>query len=153
MRTMKRLYRSRKDKIIAGVCAGIGHYFDIDPVIVRIIAIVLFFWGGSGFIAYIIAMIVIPQEPESLPVSEKKAPRAKTAAIEEKPETSAGSTSSTGALIAGIVLIVLGGIFLLKNFPFFDHYYWWFRHQIGHIFWPTLLIVFGTFLIIRGTRK
>jgi phage shock protein C len=150
---MKRLYRSRKDKIIAGVCAGIGRYFDIDPVIVRIIAIVLFFWGGSGIIAYIIAVIVIPLEPEPDQMIEKKTTRAKSAAGEEKPETVAGTPSNTGALIAGIVLILLGGIFLLRNFPFFDHYYWWFRHQIGHIFWPAVLIAFGAFMIVRGTRK
>ncbi|MCK4944106.1 MAG: PspC domain-containing protein, partial [Candidatus Aminicenantes bacterium] len=51
---MKRLYRSQKDKIIAGVCGGIGEYFGIDPVIIRIITVILFFWGGSGIIAYII---------------------------------------------------------------------------------------------------
>lgn len=150
---MKRLYRSRKDKIIGGVCAGIGHYFDIDPVIVRIITIVLFFWGGSGIIAYIIAWIVIPQETVASLAVEQKSARAKPQTLEEKNGIPQESPANTGALVAGIVLIVLGGIFLLRNFPFFDHYYWWFRHQIGHIFWPGLLVIFGSFLIIRGTRK
>ena len=59
----KRLYRSKKDKIIGGVCGGIAEYFGIDPVIVRVIAVVLAFMGGSGILAYIIAWIIIPQNP------------------------------------------------------------------------------------------
>jgi len=59
----KRLYRSKKDKIIGGVCGGIAEYFNIDPVIVRVIAVVLAFMGGSGILAYIIAWIIIPQNP------------------------------------------------------------------------------------------
>ena len=59
----KRLYRSKKDKIIGGVCGGIAEYFGIDPVIVRVIAGVLAFMGGSGILAYIIAWIIIPQNP------------------------------------------------------------------------------------------
>lgn len=59
----KRLYRSKKDKIIGGVCGGIAEYFNIDPVIVRVIAVVLAFMWGFGILAYIIAWIIIPQNP------------------------------------------------------------------------------------------
>ncbi|MCK4835399.1 MAG: PspC domain-containing protein, partial [Candidatus Aminicenantes bacterium] len=69
---MKRLYRSRKDKMIAGVCGGVSEYFNIDPVIIRVITIILTLWGGSGIIAYIIAMIIIPQSPENADESVKK---------------------------------------------------------------------------------
>ena len=55
-----RLLRDPFDKVIGGVCSGIGHYFEIDPVIVRLIMVVLFLVFGIGFIAYIIAWIVIP---------------------------------------------------------------------------------------------
>ncbi len=55
-----RLLRDPYDKVIGGVCSGIGHYFEIDPVIVRLIMVVLFLVFGIGFIAYIIAWIVIP---------------------------------------------------------------------------------------------
>jgi hypothetical protein len=41
----------------------------------------------------------------------------------------------------------------MRNFPFFNDFYWWFRHQIGHIFWPAVLIIIGAFIIIKGTRK
>ena len=59
----KRLYRSKKEKIIAGVCGGIAEYFDIDPVIVRLIWIVICLMLGFGILAYIIAWIIIPKKP------------------------------------------------------------------------------------------
>ena len=58
--THDRLLRDPYDKVIGGVCSGVGHYFDIDPVIVRIIMVALFLTFGIGFIAYLIAWIVIP---------------------------------------------------------------------------------------------
>lgn len=57
-----RIYRSNSDKILGGVCAGLAEYLDIDPTIIRIIWAVSFF-SGFGFLAYIIAWIVIPQKP------------------------------------------------------------------------------------------
>ena len=56
---MKKLHRNKKDGKIAGICAGIGDYFDIDPVIVRLLFLLALFLGG-GLIVYIIAWIVIP---------------------------------------------------------------------------------------------
>jgi phage shock protein C len=61
---MKRLYRSRKDRKLWGVCGGLGKYFDIDPVIFRIVFVVTIFFGMIGVIAYIIMLIVVPLEPE-----------------------------------------------------------------------------------------
>ena len=58
----KRLYRAKADRMIAGVCAGIGHYFDIDPTLVRLIWVFLFFGAGFGLVAYIICIIIIPEE-------------------------------------------------------------------------------------------
>ncbi len=147
---MKRLYRSQKDKIIAGVCGGIGEYVGIDPVIIRIITVILFFWGGSGIIAYIIAMIIIPLNPGSVDEDKNKITKAVSKG-DKKEVVKAGGDS--GALLIGIVLVVVGGIFLMRNLPFFNEYYWWFRHQIGHIFWPSVLIALGAFMIIRGTKK
>lgn len=59
---VKRLYRSKKDKIIAGVCGGIGNYLGIDPVIVRLVWVLLALCGGAGILAYILAWIIIPKE-------------------------------------------------------------------------------------------
>ena len=59
----KRLYRSRENAMLAGVCGGIGEFFDIDPTIVRLAWVVLGFCGGVGLWAYIIAAVIIPQRP------------------------------------------------------------------------------------------
>ena len=56
----KRLYKSRNDRMIAGVCGGIGEYFDIDPTLIRILWVTLLFMAGGGLVAYLIAWIVIP---------------------------------------------------------------------------------------------
>jgi len=57
----KRLYRSVTDVKIAGVCAGIADYFEVDPTMVRLAWVVFFLAGGSGLLAYIIAWIFVPQ--------------------------------------------------------------------------------------------
>ncbi len=61
----KKLYKSRTEKKIDGVCGGIAQYFDIDPTIVRL-AWVLFACMGGGILAYIVCMLIIPAEPEYL---------------------------------------------------------------------------------------
>ena len=60
----KRLYKSNNEKILVGVCGGIADYFDIDPTLVRLLWVILLMMGGSGILAYIIAAIIIPNEPE-----------------------------------------------------------------------------------------
>ena len=59
----KRLYKSNKNKILSGVCGGIAEYFNIDPTLVRLGWAILCMFAGSGILAYIIAAIVIPQNP------------------------------------------------------------------------------------------
>ena len=63
MTMKKRLYKSNREKMLDGVCAGIAEYFDIDPTLVRLGAVLLSLAGFSGVLAYIIAMIVIPRNP------------------------------------------------------------------------------------------
>tara|TARA_Y100000310_G_scaffold144893_3_gene144203 strand:+ start:25035 stop:25226 length:192 start_codon:yes stop_codon:yes gene_type:complete len=58
---VKRLFRSRSDKILGGVCGGIAAYFSVDPVLIRLICILLLF-SGAGLLAYIIAWIIVPLE-------------------------------------------------------------------------------------------
>jgi phage shock protein C len=63
----KRLYRSRSDRMIGGVCSGIAKYFNVDPTLVRLLFVLgLFFLHGS-FLAYLILLIVVPEEPTILP--------------------------------------------------------------------------------------
>lgn len=59
----KKLYRSREDKVIAGVCGGIGTYFSIDPTVIRLLWLFALLVGGSGFLIYVILWIIIPEEP------------------------------------------------------------------------------------------
>ncbi len=59
----KRLYRSRKERMVAGVCGGIGEYLNIDPTLIRLAFLLFTIWGGGGLLAYAIAWIVIPEEP------------------------------------------------------------------------------------------
>lgn len=59
----KRLYRSRTESMIAGVCGGLAQYFGIDPTIMRLIFLLLFFLGGNGLLIYLILWIVVPLEP------------------------------------------------------------------------------------------
>jgi phage shock protein C len=60
----KRLWRSRRDRKIAGVCGGLGDYYNIDPIWIRLLFVVFFLLGGAAFIAYLIMWILIPLEPE-----------------------------------------------------------------------------------------
>lgn len=59
----RKIYRSSEDRVIAGVCGGLGKYFNIDPVIFRIIFVVLFIGFCSGLLLYLVMWIVIPAEP------------------------------------------------------------------------------------------
>jgi len=59
---MKKLYRSRENRMIFGVCGGLGDYFDVDPTLVRLVWLLFALWG-AGVLAYLIAWIIIPEEP------------------------------------------------------------------------------------------
>jgi phage shock protein C len=67
MSEKKRLYRSRDNQMIAGVCAGLAEYMDVDPTLVRLAMVLFTLAGGSGIILYLIAWIIIPERPEALP--------------------------------------------------------------------------------------
>jgi phage shock protein PspC (stress-responsive transcriptional regulator) len=63
MKKSKRLYRSSKNKVLGGVCGGLAEYFNVDPIIIRIIWVVLIFLSrGTGILAYLIAWIIIPKK-------------------------------------------------------------------------------------------
>jgi phage shock protein C len=139
---MKRLYRSRTNKVIAGICGGIGEYLETDPVLIRLIAVLFLFTGGAAFIAYILGIFVIPRRPWD------GAPSPAAASSE-----GAESRSHAGTLIIGIILIVFGVNFLLRDIPFFHSYYWWFWDLGWHFFWPSILIAVGLLVLLRGFRK
>ncbi len=64
MNSQKRLYRSTNDRMFAGVCGGIAEYLDVDPTLVRLVFAALTLMGGPGIIAYVILMLVVPEEPD-----------------------------------------------------------------------------------------
>lgn len=61
---MKRLYRSSRDKMLGGVCSGLGEYFNVDPTLIRLGVVVAVFGAGAGLLAYLIAWVIIPLNPE-----------------------------------------------------------------------------------------
>jgi phage shock protein PspC (stress-responsive transcriptional regulator) len=135
----KRLYRSRKDKVFAGVAGGLGEYFEIDPVLVRILFVVVTRAGGWGVLAYIVCWIVIPQNPEGAPPAA--APVSTGVGAQPAAPIAEVESNARKSSVPGIILIVLG-LFLLANnllpsFSFGDY-------------WPLLLIVLGGALIWKA---
>lgn len=65
----RKLMRSRANRKIAGVCAGFAEYFDLDVTVVRVVWLIVALFGGGGFLAYIIAWIIMPEEPECVPAA------------------------------------------------------------------------------------
>ena len=62
---MKKLYLSKNDKKLCGVCGGLAEYFEIDPTLIRLLWVLSVIFAGAGILAYIIAAIVIPKSPEA----------------------------------------------------------------------------------------
>lgn len=127
----KQLYRSVKDRKIAGVAGGIGEYLEIDPAIVRLVWLLAILFGGAGFLAYLIAWIVIPEEKVNTNEEDN---------LQEKPVSSVGKTELTSGLtFIGVLLIVIGIYLLVKQFiPF----------GLINYFWPIIIIGLGIFLLI-----
>ena len=66
---MKRLYRSKEDRMVGGVCGGIAEHLSVDPTLIRLLYVLFALTGGSGVLAYIIMLVIIPEKPreESVP--------------------------------------------------------------------------------------
>jgi len=145
---MKKLYRSRKNRVLAGVCGGIGEYFEIDPVIVRLIWIVLTMIRGFGLILYIIAIFLIPVEPKEEKIRDVQ--DASTTINESKKEFRSLEDRDRNIIVTLIALffIVLGiiaiiGIVVPSSFVF--------RKIVKGIIGITLIIV-GVILIFRSRK-
>lgn len=64
---IRRLYRSRRERMIGGVCGGLGLYLGVDPTLIRLLFVVMALAGGPGLIAYLIFLLVVPEEPIDTP--------------------------------------------------------------------------------------
>jgi len=127
----KRLYRSRKNRMIAGVCGGFAEYLNIDPVLVRIAWIAITFLGGSGLIIYIIGIIIIPENTEQIIDAEHP------------------PTKNDRGLFWGSLLILVGAAFLLKQFGFFYYFNIW--HLPWKSIWSLILIIIGILMLYNFT--
>jgi phage shock protein C len=133
MESYKRLYRSKTDKLIGGVCGGLGEYLDIDPVIARILFVLLVLFGGSGILVYIILWIVVPEKRYQFGEVKEEMPTGDVAEGEAK-----ATRGSTTSMIAGLILIAFGLLFLIDRlFPMYNIW----------DFWPLLLVGAGVMLI------
>ena len=74
----QKLYRSRDDRMIGGVCGGLGEFFGIDPTWMRLLFVLLTIFGGSGVLVYLVMLLIVPEEPldvtSSSPVQEQAEP-------------------------------------------------------------------------------
>lgn len=128
----QRLYRSRTNKVFAGVCGGLGEYFDVDPVIIRVLFILMILFGGSGILLYIAAVIIVPKKPY-LPADFE--PSAAPEPVQP----------SNTKYILGYILVIGGILLLLSNFEVF-HFFNFLDDAFEFIF-PVLLILLGMGII------
>lgn len=159
----KRLYRSRTDRMLWGVCGGLAKYFDIDPTIVRVIAILsLIVTGGAAIIAYIIMAIVVPVEGSTAAepketMKENVAEMKKTAeelgrefraTFEEKKEERSTEFSPRyrRRVFFGIIVLIVGVLLLLASFDLF----WWLKWSY---LWPVIIIAIAILILIGARRR
>ena len=95
----KRLYRSLDDRMIAGVCGGLGEYFNIDPTIIRLLmAFLTILGGGTGILVYFIAWIIIPEETGvSSPATSEEAEKLLEAEDDVPPQVPPQGTAEAGS--------------------------------------------------------
>ncbi len=162
----EKLYRSTRQKVIGGVCGGLGEYLNLDPVLIRIVFVLLAIFNGVGVLVYLIMWVVIPADKDVRPEvnfkkSEKEAPKAEgeTFTIVDENETEKTQDNSnnvniqendvkngrsTGRLLFGTVLILLGVAFFAERFIN------WFGFDD---FIPIILIIIGLALLWNSIRK
>jgi phage shock protein C len=149
----RRLYRSRTDTILGGVAAGLATYLNTDPALVRIAwAILVPLTGGAALIAYIVAWVVVDEEPAtaaSAPLSaaeettdpvtgETIAPAATTAPAASRP------SDARAGMVVGIGLVLVGLWFLLREYlPGID----W------GLIWPLVVVGIGAAILVTSIRR
>lgn len=128
----RQLYRSRGNKVLAGVCGGIGEYFRVDPVILRILWLVVA--PAGGIFVYIIAAFLIPERPKMEFYDNDTAER----------DYGFHVNPQRNKLFIGGALVFVGAMFALKEI------FHWFDQKL---FWPVVLVIAGLALIFGGRRR
>lgn len=128
----KKIYRSSTDKVISGVCGGLGEYFNIDPSIIRLFWLLLSISTcGIGILAYIICSIVIPKSDGEIYYDSNDT-----------------NNYSNSAVFVGIILIIIGASVLIRKiWPWFNVK--WFNLTK---YWPVLLIIAGVYIIYKQKK-
>ncbi len=122
---IKKFYRSRTDRVLFGVCGGLGKYFSIDPVLFRLVFVALLIADGAGILLYLIMVLVTPEEPGRSSTDKDLKGEVDELAdkIEKKAEELSGemqreNQDNSGRTIFGILIILLGiFLFLRSMFP------------------------------------
>jgi phage shock protein C len=138
-----RLTRSSTDKMIAGVCGGLADYLEIDPVLVRMAFLVLFFASGIGIPIYIILWVVMPLG-ENEAVADSIVIQKNINDIGESVQSGAKRLGKPGTV--GVILVLLGAYFLLSEIGLFN----WVS---GAVFWPLVIIGIGIFMLVRRNKQ
>ena len=150
-----RLYRSRTDRFLGGVCGGIGKYLGIDPTIIRLVFLVLLFTQGFGFLIYIILWILLPveggAETSTGSVGDRLGEGVK--GVGEDIRNVAQTPHPQAGLWFGLGLIVLGVILFAERLGEMLGLGWLTQWVNWSTLWPILIIVLGVALILRGSRK
>jgi phage shock protein C len=164
-----RLYRSRNDRILAGVAGGLADRWDADPSLVRLVwALLVLFTGGIALLVYVIMAFVVPEEPlaltsaarvgavggasEATPAGLYQSPygyvptRAERRAMrrEARRARPASQDRHAAAAIGGLILIALGTLFLLRE---------WFPRLDFDWFWPMILIGIGVAVVLGAIGR
>lgn len=137
----KKLYRSDTNKIVSGVCGGLGEYFDVDPTLVRIVLIILTLATGVFLFGYLLAWIIVPKrEPGSWQQESTDSIN-----VSNTGQQTPQQYSSWTRYLPGLILILIGVILLFQ-----DTFYWFDLEE----FWPLVLIIIGVAMIVgRSARK
>lgn len=145
----KKLYRSKTNRVIAGVCGGLGDYFDVDPIIFRILFVALVFGQATGILLYIILWIIIPEEgeQESGKLDKERFEKLGREASQSADHMAKEIKQKTGSSenlrnIIGIIVIAIGFLALanqLFHIQFFQ----------SHIFWPVVIVVLGLLILFK----
>ena len=141
----RRLERSRTNRVIAGVCGGLGEYLDIDATFVRVAMVVLTLVGGAGILIYIVLLVLMPL-PGEAPMFGPSTAAAPTDGTSAAPVVSDPESAERRRYAVGILLVGVGAIFFLGNLGVFRGLDW-------KYIWPLVIIAFGVFLIAQRTRR
>ena len=142
--TDRRLRKGSTEKMIAGVCGGLGRYLDVDPTWVRLVFVLLVFAGGLGLLAYIVLAIIMPAD-QTLVTGTEETLAAPTTAAPITPEADEQHRRRQVEIV-GLILVLVGILFLASNFGLFSWWRW-------DVLWPMVLIRGGVFLIIRRSNR